>query len=95
LLLSYLKLKFGFFSLFCAGSLGDLAVSVIKYVNLNSNILSKNNVSSTALLSAKTKANIGLVLTRRITIKQFFLIYKHTRIVIAKEKAYIKKSYFC
>jgi len=34
LLLSYLKLKFGFFGVFCAGGLGDLAVSVIKYVNI-------------------------------------------------------------
>jgi hypothetical protein len=31
-LLSYLRLKFTFFGVFCAGGLGDLAVSVIKYV---------------------------------------------------------------
>ena len=31
-LLCYLKLKFRFFGVFCAGGLGDLAVSVIQYV---------------------------------------------------------------
>ena len=73
----------------------NIASSNLQSDDLNSNILFENNVSSTALLSAKTEANVGLVLTRRITTKQSSLIYKHTYTVIAKEKAYIKKSYFC
>jgi len=49
--LSYLKLKFGFFGVFCAGGLGDLAVLVIKYVICKKafNKLKKRRVSTLLL----------------------------------------------
>ena len=71
-----------------------MANSNLQFNDFNSSILLKNDTSS-ALLSAKTKANRGLVLTRYTIIKQSFLIYKYTYTVIAEEKAYTKKSYFC
>jgi len=72
-----------------------MASSNLQSNAFNSNILFKNNVSSTAFLSAENKADVGLVLTRYTATKQSSLIYKHTYTATAEEKACIKKSYFC
>ena len=63
--------------------------------DLNSNISFENDVSSTALLSTETKADVGSVSTRHITTKQSSSIHKHTHTATAEEKACTKKSYFC
>ncbi len=73
----------------------NIASSNLQSDDLDSKILFENNISSTALLSAETEANIGLVLTRHTTTKQSSLIHKYTHTVTAEEKACTKKSYFC
>jgi len=70
-----------------------MANSNLQSDDFNSNILLKNDTSS-ALLSAETEADGGLVLTRQTTTKQSSSIYKYTCTVTAEEKAGIKKSYF-
>ena len=73
------------------------STSEIHPKNFNNNNSFKVNTLSTLLSGAKTKANTGLIPTTYITqiLRQVFLIYKYTYMVIKEEKAYIKKRYFC